>query len=374
MVARLPQSQSRRFIVPEVIQSSSMDCGPAALKALLAGYGIDASYGRLREACQTDLDGTSIDTLEELAVDLGLEAEQVMVPLDHLLIPESRTLPAIIVTRHPNGSTHFVVLWRRHGAFLQVMDPSSGRRWVRAKEFLADTFVYTFEVPAESWRQWAGSDEFLGALLQRLDSLGVSNDDAARLSDDALGDSSWRHLARLDAAVRMAESLVDSGGVKKGREALAAIEAVDVDAIPDAYWSVSSAGDDDLSFRGALLIRALGPRAEPDTGSGSSTGGDLAQRIREGEPRPVQQLFELLRRDGGLVPSVLAGALIVSAGGLLLEALLLRSLLDVGSTLDLSVQRGGAVVAVAYQVVCHAYSVMTAFPPAFSMVASKTAV
>ena len=38
----------RDFLVPEVIQSSAMDCGPAALKAALDGFGIRTSYGRLR--------------------------------------------------------------------------------------------------------------------------------------------------------------------------------------------------------------------------------------------------------------------------------------------------------------------------------------
>ena len=146
MVARLPQSQSRKLVVPEVIQSSAMDCGPAVLKAILGGYGIDASYGRLREACQTDVDGTSIDTLEELACSLGLDAEQVMVPRDHLLIPEARALPAIVVTSLPNGSTHFVVAWRRHGSYLQVMDPSIGRRWVHARDFLEEVYAHEFVV------------------------------------------------------------------------------------------------------------------------------------------------------------------------------------------------------------------------------------
>src|SRR5262249_56041832 len=77
----------RRFLAPEVVQTSSMDCGPAALACLLEGFGIRASYGRLREACQTDVDGTSIDTLEEIANQLGLVAEQVMVPSDHIFIP-----------------------------------------------------------------------------------------------------------------------------------------------------------------------------------------------------------------------------------------------------------------------------------------------
>src|SRR5438105_10206859 len=89
----------RRWLAPEVIQTSAMDCGPAALKCLLEGFGIAVSYGRLREACQTSVDGTSIDTLEALACSVGLEAEQIMLPVDHLLLPESEALPAIVVVR-----------------------------------------------------------------------------------------------------------------------------------------------------------------------------------------------------------------------------------------------------------------------------------
>ena len=76
-----------------------MDCGPAALKCLLEGFGIPVSYGRLREAGQTEVDGTSIDTLEVVAGQLGLAAEQVMLPADHLLLPEAQSLPAIAVVR-----------------------------------------------------------------------------------------------------------------------------------------------------------------------------------------------------------------------------------------------------------------------------------
>src|SRR5215213_134553 len=102
----------RTWLAPEVIQTSAMDCGPAALKCLLEGFGIPVSYGRLREACQTSVDGTSIDTLETLAQTLGLEAEQVMMPVDHLLLPEADALPAIVVLRLPSCLTHFVVVWR----------------------------------------------------------------------------------------------------------------------------------------------------------------------------------------------------------------------------------------------------------------------
>src|SRR5690606_37845293 len=120
----------RRKLIPEVIQTSAMDCGPACLAALLGGHGVSASYERLREACQTDVDGTSIDTIEEAAVELGLAAEQRIVPVDHVLQGESAALPAIAITRQPDGSNHFVVLWSQLAGRVQVMDPAVGRRWV----------------------------------------------------------------------------------------------------------------------------------------------------------------------------------------------------------------------------------------------------
>src|SRR5947209_14074482 len=138
----------RRLFAAEVVQTSAMDCGPASLKCLLEGFGIHASYGRLREACQTDVDGTSIDTIEDVAVQLGLQAEQVMLPADHLLMAESDALPAIVVVTLPNGVTHFLVAWRRFGRFVEVMDPATGRRWPTCERFLGEIYVHEARVPA----------------------------------------------------------------------------------------------------------------------------------------------------------------------------------------------------------------------------------
>src|SRR5690348_1029243 len=162
-----------RLIVPEVVQTSNMDCGPAALKCLLGGFGINVHYGRLREACQTDVDGTSIDTLETVANQLGVDAEQIMLPADHVLLEESKALPAIAVVVLPNGVTHFVVVWRSHGSFVQLMDPATGRRWVSASRFLSDLYVHTMPVPADGWRAYAASPEFLRPLRKRMDQLGL---------------------------------------------------------------------------------------------------------------------------------------------------------------------------------------------------------
>jgi ABC-type bacteriocin/lantibiotic exporter with double-glycine peptidase domain len=120
-----------RWFAPEVVQTSSMDCGPATLKCVLEGFRIPVSYGRLREACQTGIDGTSIDTLEEVANRLGVDATQSLLPIDHLFLRRQTVFPAIVVVRLGDGATHFVVVWSRHGEWLQVMDPGLGRRWVK---------------------------------------------------------------------------------------------------------------------------------------------------------------------------------------------------------------------------------------------------
>ena len=153
-----------------------MDCGPASLKALLEGFGTRVSYGRLREACQTDVDGTSIDSLEVVAQQLGLQAEQIMIPLDHLLVPSAKALPAIVVVRLANGNTHFVVAWRRHGSFgrspqkggfVQIMDPGTGRVWQSARRFLDRCYIHEHEVPAAAWLFVSGLIGLLGLARRR---------------------------------------------------------------------------------------------------------------------------------------------------------------------------------------------------------------
>lgn len=143
-----------------------MDCGPAALSCLLAGFGINASYGRLREACQTDVDGTSINTLEDTARLLGLDVVQLMVPPTRVV----RHLPAIVVVRLPSGMLHFVVVWRQHGQFLQIMDPAVGRRWVRADRFVDEIYVHTHRMPDGA--------KVEGAVLVRVNGVGTVDWDA----------------------------------------------------------------------------------------------------------------------------------------------------------------------------------------------------
>ncbi len=47
--------------------------------------------------CKVDEDGASVDDLEDVAVKYGLEAGSVIVPAEHVLLPEARMLPAIVI-------------------------------------------------------------------------------------------------------------------------------------------------------------------------------------------------------------------------------------------------------------------------------------
>ena len=194
-----------RRLAPEVVQGSAMDCGPAALAALLAGHGRPVALARLREAAQAGVDGTSIDALEDLARLMGLNAEQIVIPADHLLPPApglrrpAPHLPAMVVTVLPGGLTHFVLLWSRLGPFVQVMDPARGRRWVHEDEVRQSLYRHRFTVPASEWAAWAVDEEWGAAATARLSALGLPAD-----ALEAAKAGGWAALARLDGALRMA--------------------------------------------------------------------------------------------------------------------------------------------------------------------------
>ena len=300
----------RRLLAPEVVQTSAMDCGPAALKCLLEGFNIPVSYGRLREACQTDVDGTSIDTLEEVARQLHLDAAQVMLPVDHLLLPEAEALPALVVVTLPSGFTHFIVLWRRHGRWVQVMDPASGRRWLSGAQLLRDLYVHKLPVPAVDWLAWARSNAFLAPLARRLTDLGLRLEEGKRLINEAAGASEWRALATLDASTRLVSSLVRAEAIRPGREGHRVLQrmlerAADTPLtktglIPERYWSVRPAlptpgerdapATEELILQGAVLVVVRGPLAAEGHATSQIAGAVTAGRASAG-PLPQEPLL-----------------------------------------------------------------------------------
>ena len=353
----------RRMLAHEVVQTSAMDCGPASLKCLLDGFGVRVSYGRLREACQTDVDGTSIDTLEEIAVALGLDAEQQMIPVDHLLLPEAATLPAVVVVRLADGNTHFSVLWRRHGSFVQVMDPAIGRRWLRAEAFLNELYIHTTTIPAADWRAWVGGDSFLGALRRRLRGLGMTKSAVTQLIDNAFTDPGWHSIAALDAAARMTAEIAAAKGVAKGRQAQGMVKALveraiedatsDTQVIPENYWMVRPAAPDEtgaeqVRMRGAVFIAARGRRKseEKETVETPELSPELVAALTERPMHAGRELLRLLKQDGFLTPLATLCALALAAGGVMVEALLFQGLFDLSRKLAPTDQRLGAMAAV----------------------------
>jgi ABC-type bacteriocin/lantibiotic exporter with double-glycine peptidase domain len=357
---------SHRFLAPEVVQTSAMDCGPASLKCMLEGFGVRVSYDRLREACQTDVDGSSIDTLEEVAIQLGLEAEQIIVPPEHVLRPEAKALPAIIVVRQPGGLAHFVVAWRTYGCLVQVMDPAVGRCWQSYRHFLGSLYIHKQPVEAGAWREWAASSELLDLLRRNLADLGLKLVAINALIAEALADSGWRSIAGLHAATRMTSSLVHAGGVRRGDPAAGMItrffaellraDPSNTETLYWRYWPVSTfnpaSSSEQVLLRGAVLVRVRGVRHRAQSAASAprppESSPELTAALSEPPTRPGRELLKLLRADGVLGPVGLAAALLGATAGVIVEAVLFRGLLDVGRDLNLFSQRLAALCAVVF--------------------------
>jgi len=359
-----------RFFVPEVVQSSAMDCGPAALSALLEGHGIGVHHGRLREACQTDVDGTSIDRLEDVALALGLEVEQIVIPRDHVLRREAAALPALAVTKLPSGATHFVVLWRSVGPWVQVMNPSGGRVWMRRRSILDQLYQHGMVAPAADWREWAASDEFIAVLRARLRDLGCRPSFVEAQLAAALADPSWDSLARLDAATRMLDDMVEVKALGPGAEVERAMVTLleesrgeerwipercrSARALPPEALAEEEFAAEHLLVHGAVLLRVLGVRDDP---SGKALAEEveapagevspdlpalppsLAAARDDDAPTPARELLRMIVADGWLRPSLVIAALSSASVGMILEAALLRGLVELSARLGLVGER-----------------------------------
>lgn len=324
---------TRRYFIPEVIQTSAMDCGPAALKALFGGFDRYLSYGRLREACQTDVDGTSIDTLEVIAQQLGLGAAQSMLPTDLLLLKSSACLPAVVVVSLPGGGTHLVVLWRIHGPWLQVMDPASGRIWLPRRRFLESLYIHEQPVPAGACQEWCASPVFMAGLEERLRALHVPP-------------QVWSDRAHQDAALRLGGALRNAGRLRPGAEAreFLALCAAHPDEIPPQYWGIRRMAQDpeQMILRGAVLLSAAGAVSDvPD----ESLPASLVRARSERAPRVWEPVWAALRDGDWRLPMAAMLAPCAVALGTVIEALLFRGLFDMGRHLQSTAERLGAMAA-----------------------------
>jgi len=322
----------RRYLIPEVVQTSAMDCGPAALKALFGGFNTYLSYGRLREACQTDVDGTSIDTIEIIAGQLGLASTQSMLPADLVLLKSSACLPAIVVTLS-SGATHFVVLWRVHGPWVQVMDPAAGRLWMSRRHFLNSLYIHEHAVPAAAWQEWSHSEVFTAALEDRMRGLSMPV-------------TIWPDRAHQDAALRLAGTMRANGKLRGSMETRELLDLCKDNAagIPRDFWTVRAHPQDpeQLIMRGAVLLSASNNVVECD----HTAIPPSLQRVRtEPAPKIWGVAWAVLRESGWLLPAMTAIGVCAAAFGTVIEALLFRGLFDMGRHLQSTAERFGAIVA-----------------------------
>lgn len=317
---------TRRYFVPEVVQTSMTDCGPASLKALFGGYGIYLSYGRLREACQTDIDGTSIDSLEDVSQKLGLAVSQAIIPADFLLLEAAACLPAVVVVLLPDGGAHFVVVWRVHGPLVQIMDPAVGRVWMDRQSFLGSLYIHQQEGPRAAWEEWSQSAAFTAVLEQRMRAVGVAP-------------SLWSDRALLDAGLRLAQNLIKAGTLKPGKETGEFLDLCErnPEQIPPKFWTARpTQNSEQMLLRGAVLLKATGPLPKMQS---ESLPESLTAVLREPPPRVWSPVWGAIRAGGGLLPAMICLALLAAGASTACEGLLFRGFLDLARHLNLSGQR-----------------------------------
>ncbi|CAM2066004.1 ATP-binding cassette domain-containing protein [Sulfidibacter corallicola] len=345
---------SARFLIPERIQNSDMDSGPTALKCLMEGLGVEASLDELRRLCRTAVDGTDASAIGHLACRFGVQVREEIVPAELLFQDRHSTRPSIIKTSRMRGSNHFCVVWNQLGSRLQVLDTRRGRCWPKRRRFLEEAEEIRRKIDEVDWRQWAGETSFLDRLDRVLDRLGIAVDTRETLIAAALADTSWFGLAALEAATRLTMALVDSGGLDRGSEAEHALQRLvhrvvetpgRVDAvIPERYWSVvptnpDAEGHDQLEQRGVLVLSVEG-LGRPNPVTGSSPRPIRRARL----PHPMTYLLHLMLQDGLVMPLFYLLALAVMASGTMIEALLFRSLLDMGATLNANQRLSGILI------------------------------
>ncbi len=345
----------RAFLPPEFIQISSMDCGVASIACLLAGYGLPANYERLREACQTDVDGTSINTLEQILERLGIDCCQHIIPDDLALEEVATRLPAVVVVNIGSGGLHFSVLWRKIGQYWLLMDPAIGRKWMREDDLRRILHRHSQPFSPADFREWAEQSAFLDALQKGLWDL-TSRRDADELLKAALSDPTWHSLAALDASQRFVRRLRrEAGGrpswvaplLRKSFE-VARLEAEAPVQVPEIFWAVR--GDaDEVTLTGAVALAAVQPGNLVVLPTAELfarlEGADDLRRAIEEPPRSVYAIVrDLLGREYRLLgPALMALCFAATASGVA-EVLIFRAALKLPNWFQEAIQRIGVSV------------------------------
>lgn len=259
--------------IPEV-RDTGRGAATAALRAVFQAYGIPFDAAALEAECKVDdEEGASIDDLEDVAFKHGLEAVQVILPPEHVLLDEAKILPVIVIMTASDETERFVVAWRREGDRVLVMDPFEGKKWVSRADFEKGLYIHEMTMAANEWQEATAAPGFRDGLRARMAALGVERSQGQELIDKAAADPGWRGVSALDAAIRLLESDPSkaSGDAKAFLAsaydcAFAKKCAAGADPIGDELWSALAAPrgpkGEQVLVSGAVMIVISGKRAQ----------------------------------------------------------------------------------------------------------------
>ena len=200
-------------------------------------------------------------------------------------------------------------------------------------------------VDAADWREFAVSDDFQLALRARWRGLGIRETERARLTEEFVSQEGWRGLARTRCRHQTVTSLARAGGLPGKRQIPGLLKRLcsQPTLIPRRCWTVVEGADEQVLMRGAVLVRVKGKRTAVET---VGLRPELAAAIEEPAVSPGRELGRALLKSGTGSAALLTMALVVAAGGTMIEALLFRGLLDLNGVLGLAGQRMAAAAAV----------------------------
>jgi ATP-binding cassette subfamily B protein len=311
---------------------------------MLSGYGVDANYEKLRELCQTEVDGTSVDALEDLCLQLGLDVCQHIVPRDLVAELMRARTPVIAVQEPTAGRLHFVVAWSQLRSLIQVMDPQGGRKWVSTSSFVSLLVRHTQRFSKEEWIAWFPSSSFSEALSASARSL-LSADLVARQLEPVLQKADPAEIAALDCALRLTRRASSVSGSRSRAwfdrlfsqtyaEALRGPEGL----LPEGLWCID-VNEDEVAMRCAVLLGVVSAGQSTSSVRIDPKTLDLGTR----EKRSLfASVFEVLGRQVWPFAFWIAIAMLAVSVASAVELLVYRTALDLPALVNAPGARLGA--------------------------------
>lgn len=249
--------------------------------------------------------------------------------------------------------------------------------------------MFPTPVTAARWRKWAATSDGIEPLLARIETLGVRRSRAKALVDGAICDPSWRSLARLDAATRMAMELQERNLLARGAasERLlfrllgkhASSDSEDPIEIPEHFFWVTPDpnSSEHLVARGSVLVHFSGlaplskntedheyrnqsanrpvdaptaadesPREQSVAWTDPKMRHAVEKELERPTLRPFWFLWLLFRHDAGTWLAFVTLAVVCSAAIVPLEALLMQALATLAQEVGQQYQRAAGLAAV----------------------------